>query len=115
MASMGDKFVYFLVGGFVGAAVGLLFAPKSGTDTRRLLEERYREETERLTQKAREGRERVSQRTREAANVVTDRIEKGKDVFIRQKEQFLAAVEAGKEAYQDEKHRAEGPFHPETD
>lgn len=115
MASSGEKFVCFLVGGFVGAAVALLFAPKSGADTRKFLEGKYREESERLTQKAREGKERVTQKTREAANRVSDRIEKGRDVFQRQKEQFLAAVEAGKEAYQDERGRGEGASHPETD
>ena len=38
MASSGDKLIYFMVGGFVGASVALLLAPRSGEETRDFLD-----------------------------------------------------------------------------
>lgn len=108
MASNGDKFIYFLAGGFVGAAVALLFAPKSGEETRRFLEDKYKEGTERLTQKAHEGKELLTERSREMTGRLGETIDKGRETVQRQKEQITAAVEAGKEAYEDERRKLEG-------
>lgn len=33
----GDRAVYFLLGGMIGATVALLFAPRSGEETRELI------------------------------------------------------------------------------
>lgn len=108
MASNGDRFIYFLAGGFVGAAVALLFAPKSGEETRRILENKYKEGAERLTQKAREGKELLTERSHEMADRLGESIDKGRETVQRQKEQITAAVEAGKEAYEEEKRNLEG-------
>lgn len=108
MASGGDKFVYFLAGGFIGAAVALLFAPKSGEETRRFLEDTYKEGTDLLSKKANEGKDMVSETSRELASRVTDTINKGKESLDRQKDQISAAVEAGKEAYGEARQNLEG-------
>jgi len=107
MASKGDKFVYFLVGGFVGASVALLLAPKTGEQTREFLEDKYREGTKGLTQKVREGREFVTDKSLAMTDQVTDRINQGKDLLQQHKTQASAAIAAGKEAYTRERNALE--------
>ncbi len=108
--SFGDKFLYFLSGAGVGGAIALLFAPQSGRDTRDELSKRALEGREFVDGKVEESRRFVEERGRRVSNEMTalvDRgkgdfdglVEKGKDVFEKQKGQFSAAFEAGKEAY----------------
>ena len=103
MASGGDRFVYFLVGGFVGATVALLFSPKSGEQTRQFLEGKYEDGSERLGEKAREGKERVKEKSLEMAERMTENITKGKEILRQQKDQVSAAIDAGKDAYEAER------------
>lgn len=88
----GAKFAFFLAGMGIGAILALLFAPKSGRETR-----------EYLTHKAEEGKDYVQQRGRELRKQAEETVEKAKDVVQKQKEQLSAALDAGKHAYQDEK------------
>jgi len=92
----GAKISYFLVGVGIGAIVGILFAPKSGEDTR-----------EYLSQKADEGKEYAQKKARELRERADDLVERGKQVAARQKDQISAAVEAGRDAYQREKSKAQ--------
>ena len=109
MASDGNKFICFLLGGFVGASLALLLAPKSGEDTRKILEDKYNEGSDLLSQKAQEGRDFVSEKSRELASRVTAGVDRGKETFDRQREQMAGAVETGKEAYEAEKRKLEHP------
>lgn len=88
----GSRLAYFLVGGGIGAVVALLFAPRSGRETRDL-----------IAQRATEGRERVSSASRNVSDKVSTYIDKGKEMVATQKEQISAAIEAGKQAYREEK------------
>jgi len=90
-----SKVAFFLAGMGVGAVLALLFAPKSGKETRDF-----------LTQKAEEGRDYVSARGRDLRKQAEDVVDKAKDVVSKQKEQLSAALEAGKQAYQEEKSKA---------
>lgn len=94
--SSGSRISYFLVGLGIGSLIGLLFAPKSGEETR-----------EYLTQKADEGRDYAQKKARELRERADDLIERSKDLASRQKDQISAAVEAGREAYQREKSKAQ--------
>jgi len=114
MANSGDKFLYFLVGGFVGASVALLFAPKSGEETRRYLETKYRTGTDEFGSRMRSGREYVTDRKEEISHKITDAIDKGRETVGRQKEQIESAIEAGKKAYQEEKSKLEEQAEEET-
>ena len=105
MASKGDKFVYFLVGGFVGASVALLLAPKTGEQTREFLENKYRVGTEGLAERFREGREFVTDKSLAMTEEVNERINQGKDLLQQHKEQASAAIAAGKEAYAREENQ----------
>ena len=85
-----NKFSYFFLGLGLGVAVGLLFAPKSGAETRDL-----------LRSKADEGKDYLKRRTTELKDSASDAIERGKSAVTRQRDQLNAAVEAGKQAYRE--------------
>ncbi|HWQ02867.1 MAG TPA: YtxH domain-containing protein [Candidatus Nitrosotenuis sp.] len=91
----GSKISYFLVGLGVGALLGILFAPKSGEETREYLRE-----------KAEEGREYAQRKAKELRERAEEMVERGKEFVSSQKEQVSAALDAGKEAYQREKSKA---------
>lgn len=108
MANNGEKFLYFLIGGFVGASVALLFAPKSGQETRQLISEKYRAGAEDLGRRVQSGREYISETAHGLSDRITETIDRGREVVTRQKGQVASAIEAGKRAYQEEKAKAEG-------
>jgi gas vesicle protein len=91
----GSKVSIFLVGLGIGALIGILFAPKSGEETR-----------EYLNSKADEGREYAQRKARELRERAEDLIERSKEIMSRQKENISAAVEAGKDAYTRERSKA---------
>ncbi len=95
-----SKLVYFLVGGGIGAIVALLFAPRTGRETRDI-----------IVQRTAESRERVASATRSTSDKMSDYVEKGlekgKDAVSSQKGQISAAIAAGKQAYEEEKTKAE--------
>ena len=78
--NVGSKVSFFLVGLGIGALVGILFAPKSGEETR-----------EYLSQKADEGRDYAQRKARELRERAEDIVERGKQVATRQKETLSAA------------------------
>jgi len=79
----GSILLAFLLGAVSGAAVALLYAPKSGRETRDYLGE-----------KAREGRARAA----EAAD-------RGRQVIAQGRETISTAIDRGREAYQQARAR----------
>jgi gas vesicle protein len=102
-SSGGDKFLYFLAGAGIGAVLALLFAPKSGRETRELLARTAADSREFLANKVNEGKEFVGDTTRKATDDFSSFIDRSKDALLRQKEQLTAAFEAGKTAYKEGK------------
>ncbi len=92
--NVGSKVSFFLVGLGVGTLLGILFAPKSGEETR-----------EYLASKADEGKEYAQKKARELRERAEEMIERSKEIMSRQKDAMSSAVsgavEAGKEAYRD--------------
>ena len=86
----GNSFLWFLAGLGFGAIAGVLYAPRSGNETR-----------EALRSRAEEGRDYVRDRARQARDQATGWADRGREVLNQQKEQFRSAYEAGKQAYQD--------------
>ena len=80
----------FLLGLGVGVGIGMLFAPKSGQETRELLKN-----------KAGEGTDFLKQRSADVKQTATEWVEKGKEALNRQKDSLADAVEAGKQAYRN--------------
>ncbi len=86
----GSSLVWFLAGLGLGGLVGVLYAPRAGNETR-----------EELRARAEQGREYVRNRAREAREQASEWVDKGRDVVNQQKDQFRAAYEAGRQAYQE--------------
>jgi len=101
--SGGDKFLFFLAGASIGAVFALLFAPKSGRETRELLARSATDGREFITTKVTEGRDLVEERGRRLGDDFNSFVDKSKEAVQRQKEQLTAAFEAGKQAYREEK------------
>ena len=91
----------FLMGGLTGAALAILFAPRSGKETRDLLGDRLREGADRT----RELRERATVKTREIVDDASEYVEKQRDTLERKKDRLAAALDAGRQAYRDEKEK----------
>src|SRR5919202_7079490 len=103
----GTRLTYFVVGATVGAVVALLFAPKSGRELREDLADatrkgvdRARETGSQLSARAGEYYESATARAGELAAGV-------REAASRRGERLSAAVEAGKQAYREEKRRTE--------
>jgi gas vesicle protein len=86
----GGSFVWFLAGLGLGGLVGVLYAPRAGSETR-----------EEIKARAEQGREFVRTRAKEAREQASGWVDKGRDVVSQQKDQFKAAYEAGRQAYQE--------------
>lgn len=93
--NVGSKVSVFLVGLGIGALIGILFAPKSGEETR-----------DYLSSKADEGRDYAQKKARELRERAEDLIERSKEIMSRQRDSISAAVDAGKDAYTREKSKA---------
>jgi gas vesicle protein len=89
-----DRLTYLLIGAGIGATLALLFAPKSGKELRRDIVD-------------------VSKKSygkgREAAHALGDRVSEGvgtvRESLEKQKSQISSAIEAGKQAYREERNR----------
>ena len=86
----GNNLGWFLAGLGLGAVVGILYAPKSGRETRQA-----------LMDSADEGRDYLVTRGREAREQINSYIDRGKDTISRQREQINSAIEAGRQAYRE--------------
>jgi len=93
-----SKIAYLLLGLSVGSLVGILFAPKSGRETRKY-----------LVQKAREASEYAQVKAREKKELAEDLIRRGKEAVTQKRKQIAAAIDVGRETYQRAESNAPGP------
>lgn len=90
--SAGPLIFSFFLGGLVGAGVALLFAPKSGKETR-----------EKIKELAGDAVEKAEGVIEQVKGKITSAVEKGKGLYEEKKSIVTTAIEAGKEAYEKEK------------
>jgi len=90
---------WFLAGLGVGALVGILYAPKSGRETRDDLVTGAREGTEYLRQRTRQAAEEVSSLVDKSKEQMGEYVERGKSAVAEQTGRVTAAVDAGRQAY----------------
>jgi len=64
-----NRFAWFLTGAMLGAAVAMLYAPKTGKDTRRF-----------LTDKTQQGREAVTETTKDIMEASRDMFDRGRQL-----------------------------------
>lgn len=112
------KLTFLLVGGGIGAILALLFAPKSGHELRGDIADVTRKGLDKTKETAtlvgeRAGeyyevtRERAGELYSTAQEKAGELTEKAKDAASRTRNPITAAIEAGKEAYNEEKRRTE--------
>jgi len=85
-----NAIMWFLAGLGLGALVGVLYAPRSGRETRQAILDAAEDSREYLVTKGQAAREQV-----------TEWAAKSKDAVKQQKDQFKAAYEAGRQAYRE--------------
>jgi gas vesicle protein len=91
----------FLLGLGVGVGLGMLFAPKSGQETRELIKN-----------KAGEGSDFIKQRSTEFKQSASEWVDKGRETLGRQRDNIADAMEAGKQAYRDAVGHPPAPENP---
>ena len=108
-SDVGARLTYFIAGATIGAVVALLFAPKSGRELREDLADATRKGVDR----ARETGSQLSSKAGEyydaASSRAGDLAASARDAVTSRGERVTAAIEAGKQAYRDEKRRTESP------
>src|SRR5271155_5181855 len=103
---------WFLAGLGLGAVIGILYAPKSGRETREAivagalegrdyLGARAVEGREYVTARAAEGREYVTAKVGDAREAATAWADKPRDSIKQQRDSVAAAIDAGKSAYRE--------------
>jgi|SRR5580658_5049043 gas vesicle protein len=85
-----NRFSCFFLGLGLGTAVGLLFAPKSGTDSRNY-----------LRSKTQEGATYLKNQGEQLANSAADTVERGKRTLQDQVQNLTNVVDVGKQAYRE--------------
>ncbi|HWO00049.1 MAG TPA: YtxH domain-containing protein [Blastocatellia bacterium] len=122
-----EKLTFLLIGAGIGATLALLFAPKSGRELRgdiadytkkgldaanegaRALGERASEVYGTASDRVSEAYGTASGRVAEVYGTAREKVSQGAEVVsevaARQKDQIAAAIEAGKQAYREEKRK----------
>lgn len=88
--SNGNGLLWFLAGLGIGAAVGVLYAPKSGRETR-----------EAILSAAEQGKEAVMDRAQQYRDHAQQWYDRGREAVNQQKDQVRSAFEAGRQAYRE--------------
>lgn len=106
-SDVSTRLTYLLIGGGIGAILALLFAPKSGTELRGDIADVTRKGID----KSREAASYIGNRAGEYYGTVREKAGEwaggARDVATRKTGQVAAAIEAGKQAYAEEKRRTE--------
>jgi gas vesicle protein len=88
--SENNEMMCFCLGLGLGVAAGMLFAPKSGAETRRLIQDKANESSDYLKSQA-----------DQVVNTANDVVDRGAKTIRHKKENVVAAMEAGKAAYRE--------------
>lgn len=86
------SFMWFLAGLGVGSFLGVLYAPRAGSETRQDIKDTVEE-----------GREYIQELGRDARESAVTLVERAKNAIQYQRNQVGSAIEAGRDAYRDAK------------
>lgn len=96
-----SKLSYFFLGLGLGVAAGVLFAPKSGEETREYLRTKAGEGADYLRSRAEDSADYVRRRSVDLRDSAAEAIDRGKQSLQRQRDNLSAAVDAGRQAYRE--------------
>jgi gas vesicle protein len=106
-SDVSTRLTYLLIGGGIGAIIALLFAPKAGTELRGDIADVTRKGID----KTREGARYIGDKAGDYYGAVREKtgdwVGGAKDVAAQKRGQFSAAIEAGRQAYNEEKRKTE--------
>lgn len=103
--SRGQGLAWFLAGIGVGALIGILYAPKSGKETREDLAQGAREGTDYLRAKSRQAAQQVGTFVDKGKEQIGDYVDRGREVVDRGRAQWEEFVERGKSLVGDQSTR----------
>ena len=99
-----------VIGGLIGAAIGVLFAPKSGRETRQDLVDKAdellakaKEEYARAAEKSKAAYEAAAARLKEVEGTAREKADENSGTLEEKKNRLKKAFDAGMEAYREEK------------
>lgn len=104
-SSNGQGIAWFLAGLGVGALIGVLYAPKSGRETREDLAQGARDGTEYLRVRGRQAADQVGQMVDKSKEQVGQYVGRGREVVDRGRAQWEDFVERGKNLVNDQTSR----------
>jgi len=85
-----SSFLWFLAGLGFGALMGVLYAPRSGRETR-----------DAIKNSAGEGADYLKSRSKDARETVNQWVDRSKDVVSQKKDQISSAIDATRQAYRE--------------
>jgi gas vesicle protein len=95
----------FLLGGLVGATIALLYAPKSGRETRKDISKaakRIKKETSELVD---DTIDTINEFASDVKDRVSDIVERGVELSDHAKKEIIKTFEQGQKAFEKQKHR----------
>ncbi|MBC7931560.1 MAG: YtxH domain-containing protein [Rubrivivax sp.] len=102
-----ERLAYFAIGATLGAVVALLLAPKSGRELREDLADATRKGVDRARETGTQLSSRAGEYYDAASSRAGDLAAGAREAVSRRGEHVSAAIEAGKQAYREEKRRTE--------
>ena len=104
---MKEAAVFLFAGAMVGAAMALLYVPKSGTRTIRDIEKFPRKTVDRLNELQDDIRDQVADWVDDMAEIVKDGVDRGKKLGTERYAQVLQGFDSVKKSIEDGRNRLE--------
>lgn len=101
-----DGLANFLLGLGLGVGLGMLFAPKSGEETRGLLKSKADEGADYLKKQTADLRDNAGDLIKQGRDVINRQKDTLSDAISRQKDTLNDAIAAGKQAYREKVEQA---------
>jgi gas vesicle protein len=112
-----NKFLYFMAGTGIGALLGVLFAPDSGSEIRNKISSRAQDGVDTLSRKVGEGRRYIegSDIGKRTSDTIRSVVEKGRNVANLGRQRLNDSIEAGRSRFNESMERDENTFRPDRE